>query len=278
MSIYKDQINIFLQEMQAQLESYKYEFAQSIDGHLVASSTKGRKYYFRCPDSGAYTKTSLNNDPEMIRTLARKEFLKRSIDAISKNIRLLENVEMRYADEQLDALVATMSGAYRDLPSNYFLESDMGNGGIYRQSDEYCLRRHAEWAKEPYKMSTYMPEKRKFPTSAGIKVRSKSEQHIVEQLVNYGVPFRYEEVILIDGREYSFDFTFMDRYMKEFYWEHAGMMDQLIYRESHKRKMGIFESVGIVPWKNLIVTYDVDGMINIPMIKSIIENEVIPRM
>ena len=278
MSIYKDQISIYLQDMQAQLDSYKNELAQSVDGHLVASSTKGRKYYFQCPDSGTYAKKSLNNRPEMVQTLARKEFLKRSIDAISKNIRLLENVEKRYEDEQLDALRATMSRAYRDLPAEFFLKSDFVSGGIYRQSDDYCIRRHADWAKEPYKMSTYKPEGRKYPTSAGIKVRSKSEQHIVEQLVNYGVPFRYEEVITIDGWDYSSDFTFRGGDMEKFYWEHAGMMDLPVYRESHKRKMVIFESAGIVPWENLIVTYDVDGMINVPMIKSIIENDVIPRL
>jgi len=42
--------------------------------------------------------------------------------------------------------------------------------------------------------------------------------------------------------------------------------------------MDSFESIGIVPWKNLIITYDIDGAVNIPMIKSIIENDVIPRM
>ncbi len=127
-------------------------------------------------------------------------------------------------------------------------------------------------------MELLAPENRRFPTSAGFKVRSKSEQSIVEQLVNYGVPFRYEEVIWINGWQYSSDFTFRDREKKKFYWEHAGMMDQEPYRNSHKRKMDVLEDAGIVPWKNLIVTYDMDGVINIPLIKSIIENEVLPRL
>ena len=56
------------------------------------------------------------------------------------------------------------------------------------------------------------------------------------------------------------------------------MMDDPYYRNRHERKMVILESAGIVPWKNLIVTYDNDGIINVPMIKSIIEHEVIPRL
>ena len=42
--------------------------------------------------------------------------------------------------------------------------------------------------------------------------------------------------------------------------------------------MELYESAGIVPWKNLIVTYDNNGDLNLPMIKSIIENEVLPRL
>ena len=56
------------------------------------------------------------------------------------------------------------------------------------------------------------------------------------------------------------------------------MMDDPYYQARHKRKMALMERAGIVPWKNLIVTYDNDGVINVPLIKSIIENDVIPRL
>ena len=120
-----------------------------------------------------------------------------------------------------------MRKAYRGLPDEYFFKGLFDRPGI-NQKDQYLegIRRHVEWAKAPYEKSTYKPEKRIFPTSAGFKVRSKSEQSIVEQLVNYGVPFRYEEVIWINNWQYSSDFTFRDRYKKKFYWEHAGMMSE----------------------------------------------------
>lgn len=115
-------------------------------------------------------------------------------------------------------------------------------------------------------------------TSGGFRVRSKSEQLIAEQLIGRGVPFRYEQVIHIDGLSYSADFTFREMSGDLFYWEHAGMMDIPKYADSHHRKMNAFKSIGIVPWKNLIITYDIDGVISIPMIRSIIENDVIPRL
>jgi hypothetical protein len=105
-------------------------------------------------------------------------------------------------------------------------------------------------------------------TSAGFRVRSKSEQHIVEQLVNYGVQFRYEQVIHINDKDYSADFTFRDSNMELFYWEHAGMMDVPKYADGHHRKMKALNDIGIVPWKNLIITYDIDGVINVPMLNA----------
>ena len=143
---------------------------------------------------------------------------------------------------------------------------------------EEGIRRHLNWAKEPYEKSTYNPKGLKYPTSIGIKVRSKSEQHIVEQLVNYGVPFRYEQVIRVNDHTFAPDFTFRGFSRKMFYWEHAGMMAEDYYRSRHRRKMDIYEANGIAPWENLIVTYDSDGSVNIPLIKSIIEDEIIPRL
>ena len=40
------------------------------------------------------------------------------------------------------------------------------------------------------------------------------------------------------------------------YWEHCGKVNDKEYIRRHKWKMSMYESIGIVPWKNLIVTYD----------------------
>ena len=221
----------------------------------------------------------VGQETEMLKSLARKEYLNRSIKILRNNIDVLTKAGEKLQPMDIDYLRNKMLKPYKSLPDDYFFKGLFDRPGI-NQTDQYLegIMRHVEWAKEPYEKSTYKPENRKFPTSAGFKVRSKSEQSIVEQLVNYGVPFRYEEVIRINNWPYSSDFTFRDRERKKFYWEHAGMMDQAVYQNRHKRKMEAFEGVGIVPWKNLIVTYDIDGVINIPMIKSIIENDVLPRL
>lgn len=40
------------------------------------------------------------------------------------------------------------------------------------------------------------------------------------------------------------------------YWEHCGRVNDPAYMRHHKWKMSMYEKAGIVPWKNLIITYD----------------------
>ena len=43
--------------------------------------------------------------------------------------------------------------------------------------------------------------------------------------------------------------------------------------------MGVYERNGIVPWRNLILTYDMeDGAINTGLIDSIVRFQVLPRL
>lgn len=280
MSIYKDQLAQSVHDLKLLKKKYTHEYGTCLPGTLVRCTNREKQYYYhRTNDNGKILRKSIEESTATIKALARKEFLKRAIEAIDKDLKLLEKANSGFEDIDIDRLKALMSNAYKSLPNEYFYDTDLSTSGIY-SSERYkeAIERHREWAKSWYEKSSFRPEKLRFPTSAGFNVRSKSEQHIVEQLVNYGVPFRYEQVIHIDNLLYSADFTFRDKNMKNFYWEHAGMMDDPIYVEGYYKKRSSFESVGIVPWKNLIITYDNDGVISIPVIKGVIENEVLPRL
>ena len=280
MSIYRDQIEEMVYEQKKILLKYTSEHNRCIEGNLAHCVNHGKKtYYHTFHEDGRYVRTSIDGNPEAIRKLARKEFLSVSNKVLEHNIGVLERAERSLLDGDIDYLKGKMQKAYRQLPDEYFFSNGVVQSSIYSVNGaEEGIRRHIGWASEPYEKSTFNPEGRKYPTSAGFKVRSKSEQHIVEQLVNYGVPFRYEQVIRVYNKEFAPDLTFRARDLSLFYWEHAGMMRDPTYHARHKRKMEIMERGGIVPWENLIVTYDVDDYINIPMIKSIIENDVIPRL
>lgn len=280
MGVYKDQIEQMVWEQKQILENHTRELKNCPDGSLWCGHNHGKEtYYHTFINNGQYKRTSLSKDPDTLKSLARREYLSLSIKALENNIKVLEKAEKAMMAGDIDHLKELMHKAYKGLPDEYFFGSRAGAGGIYQIAGaEEAIKRHIEWGKAPYEKSTYKPEKLRLPTSAGYKVRSKSEQHIVEQLVNYGIPHRYEQILRIGDDVTAPDFTFRNWTLELFYWEHAGMMDDPYYRARHKRKMALMEQAGIVPWKNLIVTYDNDGVINVPLIKSIIENDVIPRL
>ena len=267
-------------EQKKTLAKYTMEREKCRKGNLACCLNHGKEtYYHTYSENGRYVRTSISGNPEIIKDLARKEYLSQSARVLEHNIGVMESAERELIDGDIYYLKGKMQKAYQKLPDEYFFNNGAVQRGIYSvPGAEEAIMRHIDWAKEPYEKSTYNPEGRRFPTSAGFGVRSKSEQHIVEQLVNYGVPFRYEQVLRVCNKILVPDITFRARNLELFFWEHAGMMNDQLYCARHKRKMELLEKGGIVPWKNLIVTYDVDDIINVPLIKSIIEHDIIPRL
>ena len=53
------------------------------------------------------------------------------------------------------------------------------------------------------------------------------------------------------------------------YIERCGLTGNAEYMKHHKWKMELYESVGIIPWKNLIVTYeDENGFLNLAVMEA----------
>lgn len=129
----------------------------------------------------------------------------------------------------------------------------------------------SDWAKAPYHKAEFIEDGRTQITSRGLKVRSKSEAAICEILYANGIEFRYEEVIYINGRKVIPDFTIRRKSDgKIFYWEHCGMMEDPAYLNRYHEKIDIYELGDIVPWNNLILTYDNDGNIDLSYIEAIV--------
>ena len=56
------------------------------------------------------------------------------------------------------------------------------------------------------------------------------------------------------------------------------MIGNLDYSQNMLKKLKTYESIGIIPWDNLVITTDsIDGRINIRHIKTIISNMLIAQ-
>ena len=140
-------------------------------------------------------------------------------------------------------------------------------------------------AAEPYEQTTFHVEEKVHMTSRGLRVRSKSELLIAEKLYEFGIPFRYEEILNFGAKVLIPDFTikkvadlpWQSEPEESFiYWEHCGLTGNPEYMHHHKGKIEFYEKVGIVPWKNLIVTYDDErGNLNMAIVESEIRNKLL---
>lgn len=59
-----------------------------------------------------------------------------------------------------------------------------------------------------------------------------------------------------------------------FYWEHEGMTQSEEYMRYQMYKNQMYSQAGIVPWDNLIITYDtVYGSVDLRIVESEIRNK-----
>lgn len=129
------------------------------------------------------------------------------------------------------------------------------------------------WAEADYPSTAGHPEDLIHEGPRGQMFRSKSESHIAIRLFANRIPYRYEWDRTINGIVYHIDFTIRHPKTGEiFYWEHFGRIDDEKYNRKNARKLADYESVGIFPNKNLILTYESKRFpLNFSTIDAVIE-------
>lgn len=114
-----------------------------------------------------------------------------------------------------------------------------------------------DWCSENFSKSNYHPEKLIFKSPSGNHVRSKSEFFIDQALFLNQIPFRYECKLTLNDYEIYPDFTIMHPLThKIYYWEHFGMMDNPSYSQNAFSKMNLYNSNGIIPGIDLIMSFE----------------------
>lgn len=253
----------FLSKIEQEYTVELEKLVQEAPGNLICSNNKKGIRFSRalCCEDG-YERRGITREPEAIAALCRKKYVEAVISQIRENMNALETAAGKYREFNFDMWKKSLSKAYQMQPDEYFFAKEDETDSLL-------------WPME-YVQSDYKPEGKTNITSRGLRVRSKGEVAIAEMLYRYNIPFRYEQVLTIEKYNVAPDFTLMGRDGELRYWEHCGLTNNKKYMDHHKWKMGLYESVGIVPWKNLIVTYDEeDGTINMQIIESEIRNKLL---
>lgn len=107
----------------------------------------------------------------------------------------------------------------------------------------------------------------------GIAFLSKSEMLIAMALHSYGIEFKYESKMYVNGRYIYPDFVIKrPKDGKIFIWEHFGKMHEDDYRHKNINRLEEYHQVGYYLWDNLIASFDLGkNSINMDYIDKIIK-------
>ena len=267
-----------------------YENEADIYKSILKSAPPGKLYLQKNPngsnqllyyknENSIVTRRGVNKDVSIQKALAKKEFASKALDVLEHNNSVLREAIDKQMPFDPDSILRSMTNAYSILPEEYFFDRNalMINMNLDGET-QARINSHKEWGLQPYKESFFHPENKTNRTSTGKYVRSKSELLIYETLINYGIPFHYDEERQVNGLLTVMDFTFQDITKDCFYWEHFGMMDSPKYARKNFRKLDNYYDAGIIPGYNLIITFSKGDNINMGTINAVITNEVLPKL
>ncbi len=235
-----------------------------IEGKIhVIQHNKGKRrvqYYLRTnPSDKSGTYIRKGND-ELIRTLIQKDYDKKVLKKAKEELYYIEKLLLHSDQNNLGDIYANM------LP-----ERQQWIKPVFVSDQEYV----DAWSSRQYEHMGFTDDSAVFVTRRGERVRSKSEMLIANLLHEYQIPYLYE-FPLRDEYEMIWacpDFTVLNvRERREYYWEHLGMLDNSDYLRKNLKKIGLYESHGMVQGEKLLLSYEASTVpINMKEVDLIIQ-------
>lgn len=241
----KKQIKERIVQLQQTIKTKEAALQNVPEGTInVSSSPKnGFQYYYKKKTSDKKKIYLQKKNLPLIQQLCQKEYDLHVLLTAQKELQELENLDKYYAKPINEEI-------YHSLPIG---KQKMIHPVIL--SDEDFVK---EWQNAEYKKQTFRDGIPEYYTDKGERVRSKSEILIANALNKYGIPYRYECPLLLNGYGWIYpDFTVLNiRLRQVYYWEHMGKMDDPEYMESALQKIRTYEKNNLFPGESLILTYE----------------------
>ena len=165
MSIYSLDFDSMLHRLEELKKSYDIELSQLDNiapGHLTGTHRNGRQNYLQTQIiDDKYCRHGIANEPDTLRHLCRKAYLKEALQIISGNIICLSNAKAQFSSLDYGEIIQSLPKVYQTLPSKYFFPHICKDplADIAEKNAEISAKVKA-WCVEPFKQSTYMPDKK----------------------------------------------------------------------------------------------------------------------
>lgn len=254
-------IGLLIKELDALSENLLANIQASPKGSLIAKKTKGITHYYK--NENKVLEYLGKKDKQEIKNLAQKKYDLHLLKTILKEKEALEKA-LETIEKEQQALENTLKNITEQF-HDYILPNEMTDEGYIRK-----------WSKPRNWGGKYRTEiHTNYYTLKGENVRSKSELVIADRLFHAGVPYHYELAFSPNNGANLFypDFTVLNtRTLDTWYWEHLGMMDDASYSSTSKDKLELYAEFGLVPGKNLIITFETSqNQLNTKYVDKLIE-------
>ena len=256
-----------------------------VQGHLEVNKRGNHyRYYLKMPDISTGKDISAGKDTSAGKEIAEGKDISADKKAVRKYIRDLDMAKaladrdyaihvLKSANSELKQINALLSIYKNATVEDCFINLNPGRKllvtPILMDDDQYA----DDWLSSRSMIKNTYPIQSSILTENGETVRSKSEKIIADKLRLSGVPYKYEEPLILENMMKFPDFTVLNKKTRKvYYWEHMGMMDNYEYFMSAMEKMEIYLRNNIILGKDLIVTYETTNQpVSIHMIETIIK-------
>lgn len=234
-------------ELEKTIKKAEQILSKKADGYLQVNRHDGHYRYYMKEDQEAgqeNRKRKYIKDINIAKAIANRDYAKQIIKSASHELKQVDTLIKTYSQTTADE-------CYKRLhPGRQILVTP-----LIADDEQYAK----SWLAIPAQERNSYPAASSILTENNEMVRSKSEKIIADKLKLSGIPYVYEKPLKLGTITKYPDFTALNkRTRKEYYWEHMGMMDSPDYFKEAMEKIELYQRYGIVPGKNLIITYETD--------------------
>ena len=231
---------------------------KAIEGTIWYSKQGKKMHFYRVVilQDGTKEKTYLGKDKEnIIRKLAKKRYYEKLYPVLKDELKILILEGKRYHPEKKLQVYDDLRELKQFVKPLFESEIDEEKSRVQAIVDRWRNARNTTYDAHP--------ENLKYKTNKGDIVRSKAEFILASifDLYSEYIEYRYEPEVYLEttGTWYHPDFEIINLRTGEiFYWEHVGGIGLDGYATSFVAKLKTYAANGIVPGKNLILTFEAD--------------------
>ncbi len=229
------------------IEEKEKALSSAPDGALKISYSHGKVQYKQIQAGGNKKECHIpSGDMILVRQLAQKKYDEKILKKAKREICTISRLISQYESGTCDDLYNGLSDVRKKLIVPVMVPDD-----------EFIKM----WLDDPYEGLGFEEGSKEYYSSAGLRVRSKSESSIADKYDEYSIPMKYEKPLILKGYGVVYpDYTLLNVRLRKIYiHEHMGMMDDPEYAENNTKKLLSYQRNGYFPGKNLILTFETKG-------------------